>query len=108
MTEVERLPPKHVIVRPTITTIPIYRPTELYNQPAVTARKASKGKSARTARPATRGVFPVGKTFFYVHIEPLLERVELGPRAITYTRRSVEKILKHGIPRAKAQAEAAE
>jgi hypothetical protein len=75
--------------------ITIYRPSELYNHPA-------KG-----GRPAKRGVFGVGKSFFYEVIEPLLERVNLSDRAIGYTDRSVDKVIDEGIALA-AAARAAE
>jgi hypothetical protein len=75
--------------------IPIYRAFELYNHPA-------KG-----GRPAKRGLFGVGKSFFYEVIEPLLERVNLGPKAIAYTGRSVDKVIEEGIAKAIASATAA-
>jgi hypothetical protein len=59
--------------------IQIYRPGDLFNTPA------------RPDRPAKRGVFNVSRSTFYDEIEPHLERVELGPKAVGYTDRSVER-----------------
>jgi hypothetical protein len=73
----------------------IYRPSELYNKPA------------RRGQPATRGKFPVGRTTFFEEIEPKLERVRLGPRAIGYTDRSVERVIEEGIAAARAEREQA-
>jgi hypothetical protein len=58
----------------------IYRAAELFNTP--------KGPK----RPASRGLFNVGKSLFYEEIEPRLEKVALGPKAVGYTDRSVEAI----------------
>lgn len=63
----------------------IYRGYELYSEPA------------RRGRPARRGKFPYGKTFFFDVIEPQLERVNLGGRGVSYTARSVEKVIEAGI-----------
>jgi hypothetical protein len=71
--------------------ITIYRPTELYSQPA-------KG-----GRPAKRGIFGVGKSFFYDVIEPLLEKVNISERAVGYTDRSINKVIEDGIATAAAE-----
>jgi hypothetical protein len=73
----------------------IYRPADLHNTPA------------RNGRPAKRGLFNVGKSTFYDEIEPDLEKVNLGPRAVGYTDRSVEKRIVKGIAEATAERNAA-
>jgi hypothetical protein len=65
--------------------ITIYRASDLYNTPARPATPERPGK------PAKRGIFNVGRSQFYEEIEPDLERVKLGERAIGYTGRSVDK-----------------
>jgi hypothetical protein len=66
--------------------ITIYRAVELYS------------------RGGRRGIFNVGKTFFYSEIEPRLEKVRLGERATGYTDRSVDRVIKQGIAKAAAEA----
>jgi hypothetical protein len=63
--------------------IGIFRAAELYN------------------RGGKRGVFNVGKSHFYETVEPQLERVALGERAVGYTERSVERVIRQGIAKAK-------
>jgi hypothetical protein len=70
----------------------VYRASELYNHPRVKARKASKGRRARKAKPASKGLLRVSKSHFYDKIEPKLERVELSKKAIAYTGRSVHEV----------------
>jgi hypothetical protein len=60
-------------------TITIYRADELYS-----TRKR-------------RGKFPTGKSHFFTVIEPQLEKVQLGPKAVGYTDRSVNKFIEEGI-----------
>ena len=71
----------------------VYRACELYDHAKVKARKASAGRKARKAKPARRGLLKVSKSHFYEAIEPKLERVELSPKAVAYTGRSVHKLL---------------
>src|SRR5262245_16132339 len=71
----------------------VYRATELYDHAKVKARKARAGKKARKGRPARRGLLRVSKSHFYDVIEPKLERVELSPKAVAYTGRSVHKLI---------------
>ncbi len=71
--------------------ISIYRATDLYNVPFRPA------KDDKPAKPATRGIFGVGKSCFYETIEPHLEKVQLGPKAIGYTDRSVDSFIAKGI-----------
>jgi hypothetical protein len=59
----------------------IYRPGDLYNK---------RGK---------RGIFNVGKSHFYDQIEPHLERVKLGEKAVGYTDRSVDREMERRIER---------
>jgi hypothetical protein len=75
--------------------ITIYRASQLYNTPS---RRDQSGK---------RGLFNVGKSTFYDEIEPDLEKVNLGPRAVGYTDRSVEKRIVKGIAEATAERNAA-
>jgi predicted DNA-binding transcriptional regulator AlpA len=70
----------------------IYRANELYNTPA----KREENK------PAKRGKLGVGKSHFYEEIEPKLEKVKLGEKAVGYTDRSVDKVIKEGIAAARA------
>jgi hypothetical protein len=69
--------------------IQIYRPSELFNTRA------------------RRGRFNVSRTHFYDEIEPRLERVRLGPRAIGYTDRSVDRVIRDSIAAASAEREQA-
>jgi hypothetical protein len=71
--------------------ITIYRASELYNTPS------------RRGQPGKRGIFNVGKSTFYEEIEPELERVKLGERAIGYTGRSVDKKIENSIAAATAE-----
>src|SRR5262249_5115337 len=84
--------------------IAIYRAGELYNHPAVEARPASAGRRARKARPARKGLLNVGKSHFYGEIEPQLERVALGPKAVAYTGRSVDELIERSIDTPTARA----
>jgi hypothetical protein len=43
-------------------------------------------------KPSKPGIFNVGRTHFYDLIEPRLEKVRLGDRAVGYTDRSVERV----------------
>jgi len=72
----------------------IYRAGDLYNQPK------------QRGRPGQRGIFNVGKSHFYQEIEPRLERVQLGERAVGYTDRSVDRVIKEGIAEALAERDA--
>jgi hypothetical protein len=74
-------------------TIPIYRASELYNQPA------------KRGRPAKRGKFNCGRSHFYEVIEPQLEKVKLGAKATAYTARSCDKVIEDGITEATAERE---
>jgi hypothetical protein len=85
------------VAEQTIVPIAIYRASDLFNSPAVEARPASNGRPARKARPARRGLLNVGKSHFYDEIEPRLERVPLGDRAVGYTDRSVNRLIEEGI-----------
>jgi hypothetical protein len=71
-------------------SIKIYRPGELYNQ---------RDK---------RGLLNVGRTHFYMVIEPQLERVALGKRATGYTGRSVREFIERSITKAAAYRRQAE
>lgn len=71
-------------------SIIIYRASQLYNKPS------------KRGQPGKRGIFNVGKSTFYDEIEPELERVKLGERAIGYTDRSVDKKIENGIAAAAA------
>lgn len=72
--------------------ITIYRAGDLYNTPFKPAQEARDGKKAHPAKPARRGIFNVGKSHFYEEIEPRLEKAALGPKAVGYTGRSVERV----------------
>src|SRR6478609_1824882 len=51
------------------------------------------------------GRLPTGKTHFYEEIEPKLEKVALGPKAVGYTERSLDKLIEQSIePRAERAA----
>jgi hypothetical protein len=67
--------------------ITIYRAIDLYNTPS------------RRGQPGKRGIFGVGKTQFYDEIEPNLERVRLGEKAVGYTDRSVDREIEQRIER---------
>lgn len=81
----------------------VWRPTNLFNIPERPFRPASRGKPQRSFRPASRGKFNVGKTLFYELIEPRLEKIKLGKRAIGYTDRSVDRVFREGLARAAAE-----
>ena len=81
----------------------VWRPTDLYNVPERPFRPASPGKPERCFRPASRGKFNVGKTLFYALIEPRLEKIKLGQRAIGYTDRSINRVLEDGLITAAAE-----
>jgi hypothetical protein len=70
----------------------IYRAVQLYNTPR------------RRGRPGSRGVFNVAKSTFYEEIEPELERVKLGERAVGYTGRSIDKKIEKSIAAAAAES----
>ena len=72
--------------------IKFHRAGELYNTPS------------RRGRPGRRGVFNVGKSKFYKHIKPRLEKALLGERAVAYTDRSVERVQTEMIAAAAAHA----
>jgi hypothetical protein len=78
-----------------VMPISIFRAAELHNVPA-------KG-----GKPARRGLFGVGRSHFYEEIEPHLERVRLGEKAVGYTNRSVEKYVESGIEAAAAERDPA-
>jgi hypothetical protein len=86
-----------------IMAITIYRGTDLFNTPARKAKPASNGRPARCARPAKRGKLNVGKSHFFDVIEPQLEKVQLGPKAVGYTDQSVDKFIEKGIAAAIAE-----
>ena len=81
-------------------SITIYRAGDLYNRPALPDRSGKRG------RPATRGLFNVGRTTFYDVIEPRLERVRLTQHAVGYTGRSVQREIKASIAAAEAEDDA--
>jgi hypothetical protein len=81
----------------------VWRPVDLFNIPERPFRPASPGKSAQRFRPASRGKFNASKSLFYELIEPRLEKVKLGKRAVAYTDRSVERVLQEGIATASAE-----
>jgi predicted DNA-binding transcriptional regulator AlpA len=74
--------------------ITIYRAAELYNAPR------------RSGQPTRRGMLGVGRSHFYDEIEPRLEKVRLGEKAVGYTSRSVERIIREGIAAAIAERNA--
>ena len=43
------------------------------------------------------GRLPTGKSHFYEEIEPKLEKVVLGPKAVGYTERSLDKLIEQSI-----------
>ena len=61
------------------------RANQIYSQP----RKPSK--------------LPTGKSHFYEEIEPKLEKVVLGPKAVGYTERSLDQLIEEGIAEAAAE-----
>jgi hypothetical protein len=84
-------------------SITIYRAGDLYNHPRVKRRKATPKRPAVNPKPARKGLLNVGKSFFYEVIEPQLERVPLGDRAIGYTERSVNQMIEERIKAAAAE-----
>lgn len=55
------------------------------------------------SRPGKPGRLPTGKSHFYEEIEPQLEKVVLGPKAVGYSERSLEKLIEQGIDEAAAE-----
>ena len=49
------------------------------------------------------GRLPTGKSHFYEEIEPRLEKVVLGPKAVGYTERSLDRLIEEGIDEAAAE-----
>ena len=49
------------------------------------------------SQPGKPGRLPTGKSHFYEEIEPRLEKVVLGPKAVGYTERSLNKLIEEGI-----------
>jgi hypothetical protein len=43
------------------------------------------------------GRLPTGKTHFHEVVAPKLERVPLGPKAVGYTERSLNKLIEDGV-----------
>src|SRR4051812_32126705 len=62
-----------------VTMVFILRANQIYSQP---------GKPGR---------LPTGKSHFYEEIEPRLEKVVLGPKAVGYTERSLDTLIEEGI-----------
>ena len=54
------------------------------------------------SRPGKPGLLPTGKSHFYDKIEPRLEKVALGPKAVGYTERSLNQLIEEGIDEAAA------
>jgi hypothetical protein len=55
------------------------------------------------SQPGKPGRLPTGKSHFYGEIEPRLERVVLGPKAVGYTERSLDRLIEEGIDEAAAE-----
>jgi hypothetical protein len=55
------------------------------------------------SRPGKPGRLPTGKSHFFEKIEPRLEKVALGPKAVGYTERSLNKLIEEGINEAAAK-----
>ena len=51
------------------------------------------------SQPSKPGRLPTGKSHFYEEIEPKLEKVVLGPKAVGYTERSLDKMIEEGSTR---------
>jgi hypothetical protein len=49
------------------------------------------------------GLLPTGKSHFHEVIEPQLEKVVLGRKAVGYTERSLDKLIEKGIVKAAAE-----
>ena len=52
------------------------------------------------SQPGSPGRLPTGKSHFYEAIEPRLEKVVLGPKAVGYTERSLDRLIEEGIDEA--------
>jgi hypothetical protein len=55
------------------------------------------------SQPGKPGRLPTGKSHFYEEIEPRLEKVVLGPKAVGYTERSLDTLIEEGIGEAVAE-----
>ena len=55
------------------------------------------------SQPGKPGRLPTGKSHFYGEIEPRLEKVVLGPKAVGYTERSLDRLIEEGIGEAAAE-----
>ena len=55
------------------------------------------------SQPGKPGRLPTGKSHFYEEIEPKLEKVVLGPKAVGYTERSLDRLIEEGIGEAAAE-----
>ena len=55
------------------------------------------------SQPGRPGRLPTGKSHFYEEIEPRLEKVVLGPKAVGYSERSLDALIEEGIGEAAAQ-----
>ncbi len=55
------------------------------------------------SQPGKPGRLPTGKSHFYEEIEPRLEKVVLGPKAVGYTERSLDRLIEEGIGEAAAE-----
>ena len=55
------------------------------------------------SQPGKPGRLPTGKSHFYDEIEPRLEKVALGPKAVGYTERSLDRLIEAGIDEATAE-----
>ena len=55
------------------------------------------------SQPGKPGRLPTGKSHFYEEIEPRLEKVVLGPKAVGYTERSLDTLIEEGIGEAAAE-----
>jgi hypothetical protein len=80
--------------------IVVLRASEIYSQPA---KPGKPGKPGKPAKPAKPGRLPTGKSHFFEEIEWRLEKVALGPRAVGYTERSLNKLIEEGIAEATAE-----
>ena len=55
------------------------------------------------SQPGKPGRLTTGKSHFYEEIEPRLEKVVLGPKAVGYTDRSLDTLIEEGIGEAVAE-----
>ena len=55
------------------------------------------------SQPGKPGRLPTGKSHFYGEIEPRLEKVVLGPKAVGYSERSLDALIEEGIGEAAAE-----